>query len=36
MKCRNEINTYDIYNENNINKIHNSDEMSCIDERIDS
>jgi hypothetical protein len=36
MKSRNENNTYDIYNGNNINEIHNSSEMSYIDERIDA
>jgi hypothetical protein len=36
MKSRNENNTCDIYNGNNINEIHNSSEMSYIDERIDA
>jgi hypothetical protein len=35
-KSRNENNTYDIYNGNNINEIQNSSEMSYIDERIDA
>jgi hypothetical protein len=36
MKSRNENSTYDIYNKNNINEIHDSNEMSYIDEKIDA
>jgi hypothetical protein len=36
MKSRNEHNRYDIYNENSINEIYDSNEMSYIDERIEA